>query len=125
MPSRYTHEGGVLVACRRRGLTLSIGVWDTGVGIPASEHERIFEEFFQIGNPERDVATGLGLGCRLHGASRTCSAASSCCARRQGRGSVFSFSVQLGDPAVVVHAPPELAVAGDALAGRCVIVIDR
>jgi signal transduction histidine kinase/CheY-like chemotaxis protein len=121
---RYTHEGGVLVACRRRGLTLCIGVWDTGIGISASEHERIFEEFFQIGNPERDRRNGLGLGLPI--ARRIAHLLGSELELRStsGRGSVFSFNVQLGDPAVVVHAPPELAVSGDALAGRCVIVID-
>jgi signal transduction histidine kinase len=59
---RYTERGGVLVACRRRGRRLWIQVWDTGIGIPESEHEKIFEEFYQLGNPERDRRKGSGLG---------------------------------------------------------------
>src|SRR6185503_16491591 len=37
----------------------------TGAGIPAGERERIFEEFYQIGNPERDRSQGLGLGLAI------------------------------------------------------------
>ena len=59
---RYTDKGGVLVACRRRGNILRIEVWDTGVGIQPEQHERVFEEFYQLNNPERDRARGLGLG---------------------------------------------------------------
>src|SRR5690606_19207642 len=59
---RYTEEGGVLVACRKRGSHVSIEVWDTGIGIPAEQHERIFEEFYQLNNPSRDRTRGLGLG---------------------------------------------------------------
>jgi len=58
----HTHEGGVLVGCRRRGETPHHCRLDSGIGIPAPERERIFEEFFQLGNPERDRRNGLGLG---------------------------------------------------------------
>ncbi len=121
---RYTHEGGVLVGCRRRGKTLTIAVWDSGIGIPASEQERIFEEFFQLGNPERDRRNGLGLGLPIARRIAHLLGSELELQSTPGRGSAFALSVQLGDTALVVHAPPELAVSGDALAGRCVIVID-
>lgn len=59
---RYTESGGVLLSCRRRGGQLRVEIWDTGVGIPAEDHETVFEEFHQLGNPERNRANGLGLG---------------------------------------------------------------
>jgi signal transduction histidine kinase len=59
---RYTEQGGVLVGCRRRGNSLRIEVWDTGIGIPPDQLQVVFEDFYQIGNPERDRANGLGLG---------------------------------------------------------------
>ena len=44
-------------------------------GIPASEHDQIFEEFYQLDNPGRDRSKGVGLGlaivqrlCELSGA---------------------------------------------------------
>ena len=62
---RYTSQGGVLVAARRRGGRVSIEVTDTGIGIAAADQARIFDEFVQIGNPERDRGKGLGLGLNI------------------------------------------------------------
>ncbi len=61
----YTDRGRVLVGCRRRGRTVCIQVWDTGRGIPPEEQARIFQEFYQVGNPERDRGRGVGLGLAI------------------------------------------------------------
>nr|WP_315465966.1 ATP-binding protein [uncultured Rhodoferax sp.] len=63
----YTPRGSVLVTCRRhaRGSQASIQVWDSGIGIAPSLHQTVFEEFFQVENPERDRAKGLGLGLSM------------------------------------------------------------
>jgi PAS domain S-box-containing protein len=62
---RYTESGRILVGCRRRGDRLRLQVIDTGIGIPADQSEAIFQEFHQLGNPERDRAKGLGLGLSI------------------------------------------------------------
>ena len=62
---RYTDSGGILVAARPRGRSVRLQVWDTGTGIPADQVDRVFEEFFQVGNRERDRAQGLGLGLAI------------------------------------------------------------
>ena len=59
---RYTEDGKVLIGCRRAGDRLRIEVIDTGIGIEPTHQADIFEEFVQVGNPERDRAKGLGLG---------------------------------------------------------------
>jgi two-component system, sensor histidine kinase len=59
---RYTEQGHVLVGCRRRGARVSLEVWDTGPGIAVDKREAIFEEFYQLSNPDRDRSKGLGLG---------------------------------------------------------------
>jgi signal transduction histidine kinase len=61
----YTDRGRVVVGCRRRRGHVSIQVWDTGRGIPADEQEHIFQEFYQLGNPERDRTKGVGLGLAI------------------------------------------------------------
>jgi signal transduction histidine kinase/ActR/RegA family two-component response regulator len=61
----YTDRGGVVVGCRRRGKSAVIQVWDTGRGIPKSEQARIFQEFYQVENPERDRGRGVGLGLAI------------------------------------------------------------
>jgi two-component system, sensor histidine kinase len=61
---RYTDEGGaVIVGCRRqRDGRIRIEVRDNGVGIAEQEQHKIFEEFYQVENPERDRRKGFGLG---------------------------------------------------------------
>lgn len=59
---KYTEKGGVLVAARCVQGAVRIEVWDTGIGLPADQTDRIFEEFYQLGNPGRDRSRGLGIG---------------------------------------------------------------
>ena len=60
---KFTRQGGVVLSARLldSGRVL-VRVSDTGPGIAAAERERVFEEFYQVGNPSRDRAQGLGLG---------------------------------------------------------------
>ncbi len=51
---RYTKSGGVLIAARKRGGAVRLEVWDTGVGVGADDRARIFQEFVQLDNAERD-----------------------------------------------------------------------
>jgi signal transduction histidine kinase len=62
---RYTAHGGILIGCRRGQNRVHIAVVDTGIGISEHQQELIFEEFVQIGNPERDRTKGLGLGLAI------------------------------------------------------------
>ena len=91
---RYTRQGGILVACRARQKEVSIEVWDTGSGIPESEREKIFAEFYQLHNPERDRGKGLGLGLAI--CQRTCELLGHQIKvySRPRRGSVFKIEAQ-------------------------------
>ncbi len=62
---RYTESGSVRVTCNARDDAITIGITDTGPGIATGEQEVIFEEFHQLGNPERDRNRGLGLGLSI------------------------------------------------------------
>ena len=62
---KYTTRGGVVVAARARGPVVWIDVCDTGIGIADEHLGRIFDEFYQIGNPGRDRAQGLGIGLSI------------------------------------------------------------
>ena len=62
---RYTAKGGVLIAARNAERDIRFEVWDTGIGIVEADRQRIFEEFVQLGNPERDRRKGLGLGLSI------------------------------------------------------------
>ncbi|HYH36880.1 MAG TPA: CHASE domain-containing protein [Azospirillum sp.] len=59
---KYTASGCILLACRPRHGGAVIKVQDTGPGIPRERLHLIFEDFYQVDNPERDRSKGLGLG---------------------------------------------------------------
>ncbi|HUN98173.1 MAG TPA: hybrid sensor histidine kinase/response regulator [Bradyrhizobium sp.] len=61
---KYTPRGRVLVGCRRRGETLQICIYDTGVGIPVIKRSEIFKEFHRLEQGAR-IARGLGLGLSI------------------------------------------------------------
>ncbi|MGO4668212.1 hybrid sensor histidine kinase/response regulator [Bosea sp. 2RAB26] len=62
---RHAPDSRVLIGSRRRGEAIEILVVDTGPGIPQEQHQAVFEEFTQLGNPERDREQGLGLGLAI------------------------------------------------------------
>ena len=119
---RYTSRGGVLLACRRRGDRAVIEVWDTGLGVASSQHRAIFQEFHQLGNPERDRKNGLGLGLAIvDGLARAMSAEVGL-RSRLGQGSVFRVTLPLSQLAVLDEEKP--AEAASDLAGLRVLLID-
>lgn len=63
---RHAQGGHVLVGARRLGTDwIRVEVRDDGPGIPAEFQARIFEEYFQLENPERHRDKGLGLGLAI------------------------------------------------------------
>ena len=105
---RVTVRGRVVVGCRRRNGRLHFEVWDNGPGIPADKLPLVFEEFYQLGNPERDRRRGLGLGLAV--ARRTAHALGHDLIVRSelGRGSVFSLrmaSARTAEPVKRLRSP--------------------
>ena len=89
---RCTAQGGVLVAARKRPTEMLFEVWDTGIGIEPADMVRIFDEFVQVGNAERDRRKGLGLGLSIARRSAALIGAAITVASRPGRGSCFAFA---------------------------------
>ncbi|RME37767.1 MAG: hybrid sensor histidine kinase/response regulator [Thermoflexia bacterium] len=96
---RYTPSGGrVTVSLRadpERGLAVGT-VSDTGIGIPADEIPRIFEEFYRTEEGKRMQETGTGLGLpivrqvvEMYGGTMEVES-------EVGRGSTFRFTLPLG-----------------------------
>ncbi len=62
---RYTRAGGIVLGARRSGQEVRIEVWDSGPGIAAEDHVRIFEEFQRLGRASPWGEQGLGLGLSI------------------------------------------------------------
>lgn len=121
---RYTDKGGIRIACVPAGNCVRIEVIDTGIGIAPAHQREIFDEFYQLGNPERDRNKGLGLGlaivdrvARLLGHPIGVESA-------PGKGSCFSITVALGDDARVAPDVPDEEFPVEHLAGLLTVVVD-
>lgn len=108
---RYTEKGRILVGCRRHGDSVTLEVWDTGIGISRSDQTRIFKEFTRVGDSSRNNQ-GMGLGlsiveraCRLLGHPVSVRS-------KPGVGSVFSLTLP------IVAPNPTDAVAGQSIAAH-------
>jgi signal transduction histidine kinase/CheY-like chemotaxis protein len=122
---RYTERGSVLVAARRRGEQVVIEVRDSGIGIAASDHERIFDEFVQL-QPRTDRSSGgLGLGLAIVARTSELLAHDLSLVSAPGCGSTFRLrldvaatprSLDTGQPTVVEGAVP--------LAGSLIVVVE-
>lgn len=117
---RHTVRGRVLVGVRRGG-GLRLAVYDTGPGIDPAERERIFEEFYQINNPERDRAKGLGLGLAIVRRITALIDAPLALSSRSGAGSCFAVPLVTAD-----DDPPatEPSIVEATRASGLILVID-
>lgn len=63
---KFTPAGGLVrLVLRHDGKQAWLTVGDNGIGIAADEQGRVFHEFYQVGNTERDRSKGLGLGLSI------------------------------------------------------------
>jgi len=102
---RYTDKGRILIGCRRRGHTLRIEVWDTGIGIPADQQDDIFQEFVQVGNASRNRDQGLGLGLAVVRRLSVMLDHQVTVRSTPGQGSVFAIEVPVADPPAARPVP--------------------
>lgn len=65
---KYTEEGQISLHVQPNGRWVNISVIDTGIGIAAEHHERIFQEFTQVDEnvARRRIGAGLGLPITRH-----------------------------------------------------------
>ncbi|WP_420643367.1 hybrid sensor histidine kinase/response regulator [Candidatus Leptofilum sp.] len=70
---KYTPDGGsIFIVGRAVGDTVNLIIQDSGIGIPDSEHRRIFDQFYTLGSIEHHSTSkfafqggGLGLGLAI------------------------------------------------------------
>jgi signal transduction histidine kinase/CheY-like chemotaxis protein len=121
---RYTESGGILVGCRRRGEQVRVEVWDTGIGIAPEHQQAIFQEFYQVGNPERDRQKGLGLGLSIAARLARLLGGRIEVRSQPGRGSVFAVELPRADEIHETAAFSAPAGIDERLRGAFVLVVD-
>lgn len=123
---RYTPKGRVLVGCRHRNGMLDIEVHDTGIGIAEDQLSKIFDEFYQVNNPERDRQQGLGLGLSIVDRAARLLGHPVALASRPGKGTAFTLTVPLAKAAIIEEpAAPEHTYETPDLSGRLIAFIEN
>ncbi|RIW06594.1 PAS domain S-box protein [Azospirillum brasilense] len=119
---RYTEAGYVRVSCEAADGTVRIMVQDSGIGISAEQQTKVFEEFHQVGNPERDRSQGLGLGLAIvKRLSRLLNHPVSV-RSEPAHGSVFAIEAPRAAPTIPLPAPEaETSPSGD---GRLAVLVE-
>ncbi|HEY3500218.1 MAG TPA: hybrid sensor histidine kinase/response regulator [Polyangiaceae bacterium] len=125
---RFTARGEVRLSARRaQGGGIEVVVADTGPGILPEDRERIFDEFYQVGNAERDREQGLGLGLAIvRGLSRVLGHPVKVRSVPElSSGSEFSVCLSEGDPELAARAAVAAALPqAHGLRGRRILLID-
>lgn len=125
---RYTRQGGILLAVRRRGGGWRCEVWDTGIGIATRDGADIFSPFFRNEHAWDIDSAGHGLGLAV---------VARCCAMmgakhgfrsREGKGSCFWICLdaakEVGHPAPAGLTASTLPQAAPHWSGACLVVDD-
>jgi signal transduction histidine kinase len=99
------HGSDVVVTTDQVGERVRICVSDSGPGIPADMHQKIFEKFAQAETSGEHVKDGTGLGLSISKAIVEGHGSAIHVASEPGKGAAFSFDLAL------VDAPAEAAIA--------------
>lgn len=123
---KYTAQGGVVVLAHQRGAQVCVDVVDTGLGIAPEHAERIFDEFYQVGNPGRDRAQGLGIGLSIVQRLSRLLGLTVQLRSRQARGTRFRVVLPRADSPMVPRAPEPLALPAESAVrpARRVLLLD-
>ena len=100
---KFTDRGQVRVEAHRLdgpGSGVAIRVIDTGVGIAPENQEKIFDEFYQLSDPQRSKGSGLGLSI----SKRLVHAMGGELTVDSERGSGSTFTITLPGSAVLTRA---------------------
>ena len=93
---RYTLSGGTIsIRMEHDGAMVRWSVSDTGIGIPAAAHARLFEKFFRADNASVVHTEGTGLGLYLVRLIIERSGGQVGCTSVEGKGSTFNFTLPL------------------------------
>jgi signal transduction histidine kinase/DNA-binding NarL/FixJ family response regulator len=117
---KFTERGHLFIAVREDArtpdtTTVHFSVTDTGIGIPAAQHEAIFEAFRQADGSTTRRFGGTGLGLTISATLVQLMGGRLWVDSEPGVGSTFHFTVTFG--VTQVPQPPESAPVATSIAG--------
>ncbi len=123
---KYTQSGRVTVDCHAKHGALQISIADTGVGISSEDLSRIWLEFEQLHNQQRDRRQGLGLGLAIVRRLSALLEHPVEVRSEPGRGSCFTASIPLIESPEVALADQSSAKMVDisCITGHVVVIDD-
>jgi len=124
---RYTHEGRVLVGCRRRSGNVAIQVIDTGIGIAEQDQQSVFEEFRRLSGSDKQTRRGLGLGLAIVARIAKLLGHTVSLRSKPGKGSCFEVVVPRSRSVQPRETQPRVTPSrpGSLLRGQIVLCIDN
>ena len=121
---KFTEEGEITVSVGWDGARLSVGVSDTGCGIPANRLAQVFNSFEQAdaGTTRRHGGTGLGLSisrklAEIMGGTLTVNSV-------EGQGSTFTLTLPMTAVEGEAARPERQVETSGALQGRSILAAD-
>ena len=123
---KYTEMGSIkLNATQNVELNFAeVSISDTGIGIPMSELDGIFSEYYQLDNPARDRTKGLGLGLAIVKRLSDLLGIEIAVKSEINEGSVFTLHVPLGHHSQTVSVPSIINSNNTKFKGLNAFVVD-
>lgn len=92
---KFTERGYIACRAELRNGEILVSVEDTGVGIPESDVDKVFEKFKQVGDIMREKPKGTGLGLPISKQIIEAHGGKIWVESQIGRGSIFYFTVPI------------------------------
>ena len=102
---KYTSQGQVRLRCLHDRALVRLEVVDTGVGIPAAELARIYDDFYQIGVATNTSRNGYGLGLSIVSRIVSLLGATLDVSSEVGKGTVFSLNLPASERQAEAQSP--------------------
>ena len=95
---KFTEKGNITTEVFKKGPNVHFRVTDTGIGIPKSEHKKIFDRFYQVDSTYTRRVGGSGLGLAISKALVESMGGRLWLESKVGKGTTFEFTVKISKP---------------------------
>lgn len=121
---KYSSQGSIKIAYKRKGEQLEFTVKDTGMGIPKNRQEAIFERFIQADIDDREVYEGSGLGLAITKTYVEMLGGKIWVESEKGKGSTFHFTINYNLVGIEKAMVNEIEIANEDIKENLILVAE-